>query len=185
MHAVLYSSSYSMHVVLKIVKCPDIPTFRARNIDIANIRVRIILYTTRTAILTKYAATFVTSKDIPAFSSAYRTWFSGYVWIFVYITDSYCHNNLLPFKFFCCTFSDSFTHVTQIVCCVFGAAFRNLFFKIPILIAVYLISLYPAPLMFVNGYNLSWPIFLYQCKTSNLTFSGTQHIRLFLGLVQT
>lgn len=62
MHAVLYSSSYSMHVVLKIVKCPDIPTFRARNIDIANIRVRIILYTTRTAILTKYAATFVTSK---------------------------------------------------------------------------------------------------------------------------
>lgn len=62
-----------MPVVLKIVEYPCIPTFRTRNIDIANIRIRIILYTTRAAILTKYAATFVTSKYIPAFSSAYRT----------------------------------------------------------------------------------------------------------------
>lgn len=62
-----------MPVVLKVVEGPDIPTFRARNIDIANIRIRIILYATRAAILTKYAATFITSKNIPAFSSAYWT----------------------------------------------------------------------------------------------------------------
>ena len=37
----------------------------------------------------------------------------------------------------------------------FDQQFLEIFFKIPILITVYLISLHPAPLMFVNGYNLS------------------------------